>query len=73
MNILAECEGSIKSAEAFLCEIGAHEFLSRPAARQAACFLSAFAAAGYSGKAADIARESGAGRTAFGKFLSQGK
>jgi hypothetical protein len=73
MNILAECEGPIKSAEGFLCETGAHEFLSRPAARQAARFLSAFAAAVYSGKAADIARESGAGRTAFGKFLSQGK
>jgi hypothetical protein len=35
MNILAECEGPIKSAEAFLCEIGAHEILPLPAARQA--------------------------------------
>jgi hypothetical protein len=63
----------IKSAEGFLCETGAHEILPWPSARQAARFLSAFATAGYSGKAAEIARGSGAGRTAFGKFLSQRK
>jgi hypothetical protein len=64
-GILAECEGQIKSAEAFPFEISVHEILSLPAVRQAARFLSAFAAAGCSCKAVGIARGSVAGRIAF--------
>jgi hypothetical protein len=64
--MLAECKEPIKSAEGFLCEIGAHEILPRPAARKAARLLPAFATAGYSGKSADKERGGSAAGRAFG-------